>query len=115
MPDEVKAVLSEDLKRPFMLIVAIFVMIAGTFTFSRWVETYIDGRIESKMAATRENAEAQEKRISNLENQIREMRELLIEIKVDVKYLRSRDRTDLLDSPRLHAPTSDVGGKSNSP
>lgn len=115
MPDEVKTVLSEDLKRPFMLIVAIFVVFAGTFTFSRWVETYIDGRIESKMAATRENAEAQEKRISNLENQIREMRELLIEIKVDVKYLRSRDRVDLLDSHRLRSPTVDVGGKSNSP
>ena len=115
MPDEVKAVLSEDLKRPFMLIVAIFVMIAGTFTFSRWVETYIDGRIESKMAATRENAEAQEKRISNLENQIREMRELLIEIKVDVKYLRSRDGMELMEPHRLRAPTADVGGKSNSP
>ena len=114
MPDEIKAVLSDDLKRPFMLIVAIFVVVAGGFTFSRWVETYIDGRIESKMAVSRGQAEDQEKRIATLEAQMREMRDLLIEIKVDVKYLRSRNGRDLLDPPRLQN-SADVGGKSVSP
>lgn len=114
-PHEIQSVLSDDLKRPFLLIVAVFVVIGGAFTFSRWVETYIDGRVEAKLAMSRNQAEDQERRIAALESQMREVRDLLIEIKVDVKYLRSRNGRDVLESARQIPGLGDVGGKSNSP
>ena len=115
MTEQINAIFSDDLKRPFLLIVSIFMLVAGAFTFSRWVETYIDGRIEAKMAMNRNQVEDQERRIAALESQMRELRDLLIEIKVDVKYLRSRNGRDLGESLRGSPSLGDVGGKSNSP
>ncbi len=93
MPDPtepVSAVLDQDYKKPFMLIVAIVATLAVVLFGLTAAEKFVDGRIELKLAGQKQQQEDQAKRIEKMEQQFGLMRDTLAEIRADVRVLRSR-------------------------
>lgn len=86
---DVKEVLSPELRKTGTLLGVIAGFVAAIFLGIQAAERFIDGRIDLRLAQTREQVESQEKKIDTLERQMSEMREMLIDIRADVRVLRS--------------------------
>jgi hypothetical protein len=104
MQTEVTEVVAKDLRRPLTLIFAIVSVIGVAVMGLRGVESMIDGRIELRLAAEKQKSEDYGKRIEVLEKQVSELREMLQEIRADVRYLRNvtEGRVRTIDSAREH-------------
>jgi len=90
MSDPVGAVLANDFKKPFMVLVAVIstviIIVAGLSKF----ESMVDGRIDIKLAAQKVVADDHEKRLTKIEEKLSSMTEVLAEIRADVKVLRAQ-------------------------
>ncbi len=86
----VAEVIANDYKKPFMLLVAIGVVLATVLFLLTSAEKFVDGRVELKLAYQRQQAEEQGKRIERIEQQFSLMRDTLSEIRADVRVLRAR-------------------------
>jgi cell shape-determining protein MreC len=90
MSDPVGAVLANDFKKPFMVLVAVIstvvVIVAGLSKF----ESMVDERIDIKLAAQKVVADDHEKRLTKIEEKLSSMTEVLAEIRADVKVLRAQ-------------------------
>jgi hypothetical protein len=90
MSDPVGAVLGNDFKKPFMVLVAVIstvvIIVAGLSKF----ESMVDGRIDIKLAAQKVVADDHEKRLTKIEERLGSMTEVLAEIRADVKVLRAQ-------------------------
>jgi hypothetical protein len=90
MSDPVGAVLGNDFKKPFMVLVAVIstvvIIVAGLSKF----ESTVDGRIDIKLAAQKVVADDHEKRLTKIEERLGSMTEVLAEIRADVKVLRAQ-------------------------
>jgi hypothetical protein len=91
MPDisDAKDVLSPDIRKTATLLGVIAGFVAAIFVGIQAAERFIDGRIDLRLASTRQQVDEQERKIDALEKQITEMRELLIDIRADVRVLRT--------------------------
>lgn len=88
MPEPVAAVLGNDFKKPFMLLVAIVTtVIAVMFGLSK-AEGFVDGRVELKISSQRQVTEDHEKRLTKIEEKLGVMGEVLNDIRADVKVMR---------------------------
>jgi hypothetical protein len=90
MSDPVGAVLANDFKKPFMVLVAVIstviIIVAGLSKF----ESMVDGRIDIKLAAQKVVSDDHEKRLTKIEEKLSSMTEVLAEIRADVKVLRAQ-------------------------
>ena len=91
MPDtsDVKEILSPEVRKTATLLGVIGGFVAAIFLGIQGMERFIDGRIDLRSAQTREQVQSQERKIETLEKQMTEMRELLVDIRADVRVLRS--------------------------
>ena len=94
----VAEVIGNDYRKPFMLLVALGVVLATVLFILSSAEKFVDGRVELKLAYQKQQQEDQAKRIANIESQFSTMRDTLAEIRADVRVLRARvegnDRSD---------------------
>ena len=97
--EPVAAVLGQDYKKPFMLLVAITgVLFAVLFGLSA-AEKFVDGRVDLKLSAQKQQQEDQARRLGQIEQQFSLMRDTLSEIRVDVRVLRARLEGDSHKTP----------------
>ena len=100
----ISAVLDPKLRGAFALLVAVVVTVVLVVMGLRSAESFIDGRVELKLAEQRKQAAEQEKRLERIEDQFSSMKDTLAEIRADVRVLRARvEGTDLRDVPRAAA------------
>jgi hypothetical protein len=90
MSDPFAAVLGNDYKKPFMVLVAVIstivIITAGLTKF----ESMVDGRIDIKLATQKQISDDHEKRLGKIEEKLSSMTEVLAEIRADVKVLRAQ-------------------------
>ena len=84
----VSAVLDQDYKKPFMVILAIVTLISVAMMGISYIERVVDGRIDIKLATQKQQVEDHEKRLSKIEEKLGGMSDVLAEIRSDVKVLR---------------------------
>lgn len=84
------AVLSADYRKPFALIVAIAALAALVIGGIDSIERFVDGRIDLRTMAHTSAVAEHEKRLGKIEHQLDEMKEILSDIRGDVKVLRER-------------------------
>ena len=89
-PEPVSEVLANEYKKPFLLIVALGVILATVLFVLSSAEKFVDGRVELKLAYQKQQSEEQAKRIARVEEQFSLMRDTLAEIRADVRVLRAR-------------------------
>lgn len=96
--EPVTEVIGSDYKKPFLLLVALGVVLATVLFVLTAAEKFVDGRVELKLAYQRQQQEEQAKRIARIEEQFSLLRDTLAEIRADVRVLRARvegsDRSD---------------------
>lgn len=92
--EPVSAVLGNEYKKPFMLLVAIAAVLTLVLFVLAAAEKFVDGRVELKLASQKQQQEEQAKRIERIEQQFSIMRDTLSEIRVDVRVLRARIEGD---------------------
>lgn len=100
--EKLAAVLDPKLRGPFALLVAIAVTVLVVVMGLRQAETFVDGRIDLKLADQRKTAEEQGKRLEKIEDQFAAMKDTLAEIRADVRVLRVR--LERADAPRSFLP-----------
>lgn len=88
MMDPIASILGSEYKKPFMLIAALAGSAVIWFTVMSSAERVIDGRIDSKLMLQKAQLDDHEKRLTKLEENLGSMREVLSEIRADVKVLR---------------------------
>jgi len=84
----VSAVLDPDYKKPFTVIIAIVTLISVAMMGIGYIERVVDGRIDIKLTAQKQQVEDHEKRLSKIEEKLGGMSDVLAEIRSDVKVLR---------------------------
>lgn len=89
-PDPVNAVLGSDFRKPFMLLVAVVSTVVVIVVGLTKAESFVDGRVELKLATQKIVAEDHEKRLTKIEEKLGSMTEVLAEIRADVKVLRAQ-------------------------
>jgi len=90
MSDPIGAVLGNDYKKPFMVIVAFCSIFTLFFLGVRGVEGFIDGRIDMRISAQKTVTDDHERRLTKIEERLGSMTEVLAEIRSDVKVLRAQ-------------------------
>jgi hypothetical protein len=100
--EKLAAVLDPKLRGPFSLIVAIVLTVLLVIVGLRQAETFVDGRVDLKLADQRKTAEEQGKRLEKIEDQFAAMKDTLSEIRADVRVLRVR--LERADAPRSIMP-----------
>ena len=83
-------VLQDGYKKPFMLLIALVSVVTLVVGGLSKAETFVDGRIELKLAAERAKTEEQGARLAKIEEQFASMKDTLGEIRADVRVLRSK-------------------------
>jgi len=88
--DPIGTVLSDGYKKPFMLLVAAVAVATLVLLGLSKAESFVDGRVELKLATQRQVTQDQEKRLQRIEDQFASMKDTLAEIRADVRVLRER-------------------------
>jgi hypothetical protein len=88
-PGDAKEILTPELRKTAVLLSVIVGFIVMIIVSIQSAERFIDGRIDLRVAATRQQLDAQDRKINALETQISEMREMLVDIRADVRVLRT--------------------------
>jgi hypothetical protein len=86
--ESISSVLAPESRGPFKLIAAIIAGVAVLLGILGYVERMVDGRIEIKLAAQKQQVEDHEKRLGKIEEKLGGMSDVLSEIRADVKVLR---------------------------
>ena len=86
--EPVVAVLGSDYKKPFMLLVAVLTTVIGVMFGLSKAETFVDGRVELKIASQRQVTDEHEKRLTKIEEKLGSMGDVLADIRADVKVMR---------------------------
>ena len=102
--EPVSEVLGSDYKKPFVLIVALVAVLGIVLFGLNAAEKFVDGRVEMKLAAQRQQQEDQAKRIERIEQQFSTMRDTLSEIRADVRVLRASLEGSLKAAAPARAP-----------
>ena len=102
--EPVSEVLGSDYKTPFVLIVALVAVLGIVLFGLNAAEKFVDGRVEMKLAAQRQQQEDQAKRIERIEQQFSTMRDTLSEIRADVRVLRASLEGSLKAAAPARAP-----------
>lgn len=83
-------VLQDGYKKPFMFLAAIVSVVTLVIGGLSKAETFVDGRIELKIASERAKTDEQGQRLAKIEEQFASMKDTLGEIRADVRVLRVR-------------------------
>jgi hypothetical protein len=81
-------IFTSDAKKLVSLIAAIITIVGTAVGFINWLDALVEKKIEDRIGGEMARSADQAKRIEKLEDQVTELREMLIEIKSDVRYLR---------------------------
>jgi uncharacterized coiled-coil protein SlyX len=87
-PTERNEILTSDAKKMVSLIAALLTVIGTAVGFINWLDALVDKKVENRIGNEVMRSAEQDKRIEKLEAQVTELREMLIEIRADVRYLR---------------------------
>lgn len=98
----ISAVLDPKLRGPFALLVAVVVTVLLVLIGLRSAESFIDGRVDLKLAEQRKQTAEQEKRLEKMEEQFSTVRDALVEIRADLRILRA----SIPASEAVRAPAS---------
>ena len=88
--EQVSSVLGPEYKKPFRVFMAVFVAFIAFFMGVRGVESFVDGRVDMKMATQKTIADDHEKRLTKIEEKLGSMNDVLAEIRSDVKVMRAQ-------------------------
>lgn len=100
----ISAVIDPKLRGSFALLVAVIVTVILVVMGLRSAESFIDGRVDLKLAEQRKQAEEQARRLEKMEEQFSSVKDTLAEIRADVRVLRARvEGTDPRETSRVPA------------
>jgi uncharacterized coiled-coil protein SlyX len=85
---EKNEILTTDAKKMVSLIAGLITVVATAVGFINWLDALVEKKLDDRLGSEVARAEEQQKKIEKLENQVTELREMLIEIRSDVRYLR---------------------------
>ena len=85
---EKNEILTTDAKKMVSLIAGLITVVATAVGFINWLDALVEKKLEDRIGGEILKSEQQQRKIEKLENQVTELREMLIEIRSDVRYLR---------------------------
>jgi hypothetical protein len=85
---EKNEILTNDARKMVSLLAAIITIVVTAVGFINWLDALVEKKIDDRLGSEVAKAEEQQKKIEKLEAQVTELREIIIEIRADVRYLR---------------------------